>query len=240
MDASPDVLAERVRAKRTAIDNDLELLRVRVAQADPRRRFDRQQIREHASQIATVAAPAVAGALGLWIWSRRRRRVDSLHRLLVHGLRELYATEQALLPALDRMRRQASSEDLRGALARHRTATETHIERLERVFRSVDARPRPGSSAAVDAIVQDAKRLLARKVERDVRDAWLIATAQRIAHLQIAGFGTVRAYADTLGFVRAAELLQQILVEERATDEELTRLAERFVNPQTIRSSAAL
>lgn len=240
MDASPDVLAEAVREKRTAIDNDLELLRVRIEQADPRRRIDRRRVQETAKRVATKALPGVAAAAGLWVWSRRRRQVDTLHKLLVHGLTELYRAEHDLLPVLDTMQRQASSEELQRAFAQHRAETAGHIDRLVRVFRSVGARPRSGASSAIDAIVGDAKRLLARKVDRDVRDAWLIATAQRVEHFEIASYGTMRTYAETLAFVHAAQLLQQTLEEERAADEKLTHLAERFVNPRTIRSSPVM
>jgi ferritin-like metal-binding protein YciE len=229
MDASPEVLAETVRAKRVAIDNDLELLRVRLQNADPRR-----------IDIGTWAKrllPVAGGTAALWLWTRRRRRVDSLEQLLVHGLTDLYHAEHQLVPALDRMRVQATNVELEKALDHHRYETEGHIERLERVFRSVGAKPKRGSSAAIAAIVTDGERLLARKVDRDVRDAWLIATAQRIEHLEIANYGTVRTYAETLGFTFAAQLLQQTLEEERMADEKLTHLAERFVNPQSIRAS---
>lgn len=231
MDASPDALADTVRAKRAAIDNDIELLRVRVAKADPRRRID-------SGRVAKRALPLVAGAAALWMWRSRRRRVDSLEQLMVHGLRQVYDLEQQLLPVLDRMRAQAWDEELEHAFAQHRAETEGHIDRLQRVFRSVGARPRRGSATAIDAIVADGQRLLApRKVDRAVRDAWLIATAQRIEHVEIASYGTLRAYADTLGFTFAADLLQQTLEEERAADDTLTRLAERFVNLQSVRRS---
>lgn len=229
MDASPNVLAETVRAKRVAIDNDLELLRVRLQRADPRR-IDPMR-------WAKTVLPVAAGTAALWFWRTRRRRVDSLEQLLVHGLTHIYLAERQMVSALDRMRAQASNEELEKAFDHHRHETEGHIERLERVFRSVGARPKRGSSAAVAAIVNDAERLLARNVDRDVRDAWLIATAQRVEHLEIANYGTVRTYAETLGYTFAAQLLQQTLEEERATDERLTHLAERFVNPQTIRAS---
>jgi ferritin-like metal-binding protein YciE len=228
MDASPDALADTVRAKRVAIDNDIELLRVRLAKADPRRHMDPRR-------VATKALPIVAGAAALWMWRARRRRVDSLEQLLAHGLTQVYRAEQRMLPALDRLRAQAWDEELELAFAQHRGETEGHIDRLRRVFRSVGARPARGSWAAIDAIVSDGERLLARNVDRDVRDAWLIATAQRIEHLEIANYGTLRAYAETLGYTFAADLLQQTLEEERAADEKLTRLAERFVNLQSAR-----
>ena len=228
MDASPDVLAETVRAKRVAVDNDLELLRVTLKKADPRQRID-------ARRLAARALPAAAGAAALWLWRTRRRRVVSLHQLLVHQLSDLYRGEQQMLPALDRMGRQAWNEELEKAFVQHRAETEGHLERLERVFRSIGARPKRGSSSAVEAIIGEGERLLTRRVNRDVRDAWLIATAQRIEHLEIANYGTVRTHAETLGHIYAAQLLQQTLEEEKAADEKLTRLAERFINPQTIR-----
>jgi ferritin-like metal-binding protein YciE len=70
-----------------------------------------------------------------------------------------------------------------------------------------------------------------------VRDAWLIATAQRVEHLEIANYGTARTYAELLGHTYAAQLLQQTLDEERAADARLTQLAERFVNPQSLHES---
>jgi ferritin-like metal-binding protein YciE len=229
VDTSPDVLADTIRAKRVAIDNDLELLRVRIQKADPRR----IDIPTWAKRVL----PLVGGTAALWLWTRRRRRVVSLDQLLVYGLTDLYRAEHQLVSALDRMRALASDKELENAFGQHLSETVGHIERLERVFRSVGARPKRGSSAAVAAIIEDGDRLLTRKVDRDVRDAWLIATAQRIEHLEIANYGTVRTHAETLGYTFAAQLLQQTLDEERAADEKLTHLAERFVNPQSIRSS---
>ncbi len=80
---------------------------------------------------------------------------------------------------------------------------------------------------------------MARHMDRDVRDAWLIATAQRIEHLEIANYGTARTYAELLGHTYAAQLLQQTLDEERAADARLTQLADRFVNPQSLHESHA-
>jgi ferritin-like metal-binding protein YciE len=230
MDASPDVLADTIRAKREAIDHDLEQLRGKLAQADPRRRINPRQ-------LATKALPVVAGTAALWLWRTRRRRVRSLDQLLIHGLIDLYRTERQSLPALERMRTQAWNEELEQAFAQHRIQTEGQIQRLDRVFRAVGARPARGSSKALEAIIADGERLMARHMDRDVRDAWLIATAQRVEHLEIANYGTARTYAQLLGYTYAGQLLQQTLDEERAADERLTLLAERFVNPQTLHDS---
>jgi ferritin-like metal-binding protein YciE len=232
MDARPDVLAETVRAKRVAVDNDLELLRVRLQKADPRRIDVAKALRTAQPAIALLAA---SGAV-LW-WARRRRSYQTLEQLLVKELRDLYATEQVLVPALARMQAKATNPELKHAFEQHRIETEAQVERLVRVFRSVGARPGRGATHAVTGVVEEAERLLKRKVDADVRDAWLIASAQRIEHIEIANYGTARTFAATLGYSPAAQLLQQTLDEERRTDEKLTDLAERFVNPQSIRSA---
>jgi len=221
-DTNPQALADAVRAKRVSIDNDLELIRVRLQRLVPRRPFD-------ARRIARIALPVVAGA-GAMIWARRRRRVDSLELLLVHLLGELYRTETELVSALGAMRATAHDPDLRTALEQHRIETQGHVQRLERVFRSIGVRPKAARSGVVTSIAADSARLLKRRVHPDVQDAWLIATAQRIEHQEIAGYGTARAYAQTLGHLHAADLLAETLEEERMADAKLTHLAERFVN----------
>lgn len=221
-DTDPQALADAVRAKRVDVDNDLELLRVRLQKMDPRRRLD-------VRRIARFALP-IAASTGALLLMRRRRGVDSLGRLFIHLVGELYQTERDLLPALAMMAGKATDPDLRAAFAQHRLETEGHIERLERVFRSIGHKRRPRGSGIVPMITAESARLLKRRIDPDVRDAWLIATAQRIEHHEIAGYGTARAYAATLGHLDAAHLLQQTLEDERIADEKLTRLAERFVN----------
>lgn len=230
MDTSPDVLAEEVRLKRSAIDNDLELLRVKVQ----RHRPTRDDVRRWARRVA----PVVAGTAGLWWWTKRRRAVESLDELLAHALSDLYQSEQQMIPALEAMSERASDPELRSAFTAHALETAGHVDRLERVFRAIGAKPKRRRHAdAVGGLVDESERLLNRKIDPDVRDAWLTASAQRIEHVEISGYGTARTYAEMLGFERAAELLQATLEEERAADEKLTRIARRFINPQTIRSN---
>lgn len=229
MDSSPDVLADQVRMKRHAVDDDLELLRVRLQKSRP--------TSQDAIRWAQRVLPVVAGTLGVWWWSRRRGAVDTLDALLAHALHELYQGEQQLLPALERMAAQASDPELKKAFESHALETAVHVDRLERVFRTVGARPkRSGTAEGLAGIIADSDHLLKRKVDADIRDAWLIATAQRIEHVELSAYGTARTYAEMLGLDRAAQLLQETLEEERATDEKLTRIAKGFVNPQSMKS----
>lgn len=226
MDPTPDVLAGHVRMKRNAIDNDLELLRVKTQAADPR---------PMAAQWGKKALPFALGATAVWMWRRRRRAVTSLKDLLVHELVDLYRMERQLVGAFNGLAAAASNPDLVDLFRRQAEESQTHVARLDRALRSIRARPSRGTSGAVTALLEEGARLLRRRSDPDVRDAWLIATAQRMAHLQISNYGTARTFAETLGYTYAAELLQQALEEERAMDGQLTRLAERFVNLQTIR-----
>ncbi len=231
MDARPQALAETVRARRVAVDNDLERLRLQLRKADPR------QI--DLSRWARTAAPVVAGLAAVWFW-RHRRSVHSLDQLLEHELRDLYVAEEQLVPAFKRMSGQSGNPDLQVLLEQHWVNAKNHVARLERVFRSVGSRIARGGDDAISRVLHEGQRLLKRRVDADVRDAWLIATAQRVAHMQIASYGTARTFAETLGYTHAAQLLQQTLDEQKHADEQLTRLAERFVNPQAVRASSPI
>jgi ferritin-like metal-binding protein YciE len=181
-----------------------------------------------------VAAGA-AGAAAFWAWRRRRRSVRSLKGLLIQTLADLRATEIKSLPVLDRMRRTASNRDLANLFTTHHEETKGQIERLDRALRSIGEKPPRGNSSAIAALRDEAGSLLKRKANGDVRDASLIAIAQRAEHLEIAGYGTARTFALTLGYTYAAELLDETLEEERAMDAQLTSVAERFVNLESIR-----
>lgn len=235
MDATPEVLAEEVRARRIAVDNDLELLRVRMQNADPRR-LDVSRYTQYGKQYGKTILPVLAGIGAAWMWARSRRSVGSLEQLLRRELSNLYASEQLIIPALARMSKKATDPEVQKAFDQHRLETMGQVERLERVFRSIGARPSRGDSDAVSGVVAEAERLLKRRMDPNVRDAWLIASAQRVEHIEIANYGTARTFAEMLAYTQAAQLLQQTLEEEKNTDLKLTALAERFVNPKSIRT----
>jgi ferritin-like metal-binding protein YciE len=161
--------------------------------------------------------------------------VNTLQQLLVRELSDLYASERLQSRRLQALFAKASNPELKQALERHYSETLQHAERLERVFRAIGVRPGRGAEAGVSAMLEESTRLLRKTRDAGVRDAWLIAMAQRLEHMEIASYGTARTFAATLGYVPAAQLLQQTLEEERDADATLTRLAERFINPQLIR-----
>lgn len=227
MAESTDTALAEIRAKRQSIDNRLELIRVRMERMDPRR--------IPAKDVAMGALPVAALGIGAWAWKRRGRRMRSLDDLLAYGLRELYSAEAQIRDALPTMIAKATDPDLSHVFEQHLRETDAQIDRLYRVFRSVRVRPRRQTVAAIAGIVADTERLIRHKPRADVLDAALVTAAQRVEHYEIAAYGTVRTHADTLGYTYAADQLQQTLEEERAMDQRLTRLAERFINLDAMR-----
>jgi ferritin-like metal-binding protein YciE len=113
--------------------------------------------------------------------------------------------------------------------------TEKQVERLEQVFEELGEKPSGHHCKGMEGLIKEGEEMIKEKGDDSVRDAGLIAAAQRVEHYEIAGYGTVRTFADRLGMNDHAELLQRTLDEEGNTDERLTRLAERIVNPDAMR-----
>jgi ferritin-like metal-binding protein YciE len=217
-----------VRAKRIAIDNDLEVIRVRLRAADPRTADVRRW--------ALSAAPIAGGAALLWLWAKRRRPVRSLRQLLGRGLVDLYRTERQIVPALERLSGRIANPELREAVVRYRVEAQAHSERLERVLRAVGARRSRGKSEAAAGLLAEAHRLAHTKAAAAVRDAWAVGLVRRIVHLKVAAYGAVTSYAEALGESDAALLLRQTVDEEQAADERFAQLGERFVAPQVAKA----
>ncbi|MGH7477271.1 MAG: ferritin-like domain-containing protein [Longimicrobiales bacterium] len=161
--------------------------------------------------------------------------LDSLEKLFVQELRDLYHAEKQILRALPRMAKATEHEELRGAFEQHRQQTAEHVGRLERIFGDLDVAVRGKQCKGMEGIIEEGKEILEEDADPDVRDAALIAAAQRVEHYEIAAYGTVRTYAERLGHDNAARLLQQTLDEEGETDKKLTQIAERVVNPEAQR-----
>jgi ferritin-like metal-binding protein YciE len=162
--------------------------------------------------------------------------LDTLKKLYIDELKDLYSAENQILKALPRMAKAASSPELKQAFQTHLAETEAHVERLERVFESLEASPRGKKCVGMEGLIEEAKELIQEDPEPEVLDAGLISKAQHVEHYEIAGYGTVRAYALQLGEEQQAALLQETLDEEGATDKLLTGLAESAINLEAARA----
>lgn len=153
-------------------------------------------------------------------------KLTSLEKLFVHELKDLYSAENQLLKALPLMARAASSNDLRDGFESHLKETEGHVRRIEQIFEDLDYSPAGETCDAMAGLVSEGEELIEMEGEPAVKDAALIAAAQRVEHYEIAAYGTARTLARHLGNDKAVKLLQETLDEEGATDKKLTNLAE--------------
>jgi len=158
-------------------------------------------------------------------------KMDSLDILLEEELKDIYSAEKQLLKALPKLAKKASSDELRAALEEHLTVTEGQVTRLEEVFEALGKTAKAKTCKAMQGLIEEATEIMEEDADDAVMDAGIIAAAQKVEHYEIASYGTVRTWAKLCGEEDAAELLQQTLDEETEADQNLTELAESFVNP---------
>jgi len=156
--------------------------------------------------------------------------MTSLEDLFVEDLKDLYSAENQLIKALPRMAKAATNPQLKQAFERHLKETEGQVQRLERIFKSLGGSPKGKKCKAMEGLIEEAKELMSEDAEPEVMDAGLIGAAQKVEHYEMAGYGTVRTYAQLLGNEEAARQLQKTLDEEGMTDKKLTALAESLIN----------
>lgn len=161
-------------------------------------------------------------------------QMGTLQDLYVEELKDLYSAENQLLKALPKMAKAASSPGLRQAFESHLEETKVHVERLESIFEKLDESPKGKKCKGMEGLLEEGKEMIDEDAEEDVRDAGLIAAAQRVEHYEMAGYGCVRTYAKLLGDERAAKILQQTLDEEGDADKTLTQLAESEINVEAM------
>jgi ferritin-like metal-binding protein YciE len=155
---------------------------------------------------------------------------STLQDLLIETLRDSYNAEKQLIKALPKMAKAAKAEELKAAFNEHLAVTKEQVTRLEQVFQEFEVPVRGKHCVAMEGLIEEGKELIEADIEPDVLDAGLIAAAQKVEHYEIAAYGTLRTWAEMLGFNRAAELFQTTLDEEAEADETLTQLAETLVN----------
>jgi ferritin-like metal-binding protein YciE len=159
-------------------------------------------------------------------------KLDSLEPLMIEELRDLLDAEKQVTKALPKMARAASSDELRMAFEEHLEQTNHQVERLNEVFDQIGQPARGKKCEAMQSLIEEGEQMLEEADEGPMRDALLIAAAQKVEHYEMAAYGTARTYANLLGHSDAAELLEQTLNEEKQTDRRLTDIAESVSNPQ--------
>lgn len=152
--------------------------------------------------------------------------LNSLRDLLVEELRDLYNAEGQLVKALPKMAKAASHDELREGFEEHLEQTRGHVDRLERCFKILGEKAKGKTCHAMQGLVEEGKEAIEEEAADEIRDAMLIGAAQRVEHYEIAAYGTARAFAQTLGETKVADLLQETLDEEGETDKKLTALSE--------------
>jgi ferritin-like metal-binding protein YciE len=161
-------------------------------------------------------------------------KLDTLQKLFLQELRDLYHAEGQLLKALPKMAEGATSEELRNAFETHLKETEEHIERLEEVFELLGETPRGKVCNAMKGLIEEGSEILEEDGEDSVLDAGIIVAAQKVEHYEMAAYGSVRTFAELLGHTEAVELLQATLDEEAAANELLNNLAKEIINPDAL------
>ena len=156
--------------------------------------------------------------------------IQTMDDLFVHTLRDVYYAEQKIVKALPKMIEKASAQGLREGFETHLEETRGHVSRLEQVFEKHGSQAKAVDCPAIDGNVREAEELASEIGDKDVLDAGLAAAAQAVEHYEISRYGSLVAWASELGRDDCAELLQQTLDEEKATDAKLTKLAEERVN----------
>ncbi len=151
--------------------------------------------------------------------------VNTIDRLFLEELSDLYSAEHQLTKALPKLAKMATSNQLQTALEHHLRETEGHVQRLEQVFKAVGEKPSSKTCEGMKGILAEGESSVKSAEEGNLRDLAIVAGGNRVEHYEMAAYGTVRAYAERLGKSQIVELLEKTLQEEKAADKKLTECA---------------
>lgn len=160
--------------------------------------------------------------------------IESLQDLYLEELRDLYNAEHQIIKALPQMAKGAHNPELRSAFEQHLQVTREQVRRLDSIFSELDQKPTGKKCKGMEGLLEEGSEMLKEEGDPDVKDAALIAAAQKVEHYEIASYGTVRNYARQLGLKNQVDLLQRTLDEEGETDKRLSTLAESGINEQAL------
>jgi ferritin-like metal-binding protein YciE len=154
----------------------------------------------------------------------------TMHDLMIAELKDLYSAETQLVKALPNLVRGARTPSLSKAFEDHLEQTHEHVARLEQIFDIIGKSPRGTKCKGMEGLLAEAADMLGEDGDDTVRDAGIIASAQRVEHYEIAAYGSTLAFATLLAHSEVAELLEMTLNEEKAADALLSSIAEDEVN----------
>jgi ferritin-like metal-binding protein YciE len=158
--------------------------------------------------------------------------VGSLEKLYVDQLRDIYDAENQLVRAIPKMAKAATSPELRAAFEDHLEKTRGHVRRLDEIFQSLGHPSKGKSCKAMIGLIEEGDEILKGDIDASLKDAGLIAAAQKVEHYEIASYGTLRTFAEYRGDHQAAQSLQKTLDEEYEADKTLTKVAQSQINAQ--------
>ena len=160
--------------------------------------------------------------------------INNLSELFTSDIQYLYSAEKQISTNLSKLANFASSDEVKNIIEKHKKENKEHLRRLEEIGETLGIKLEDKQSHGIEGIIREADEILNKQSIMDpyVMDAALIATAQRIQHYEIAAYGTLRTYANLLGYKEASNYFQKSLEEERETDAKLTEVAVNLINPR--------
>lgn len=166
-------------------------------------------------------------------------KIETMEDLLLAQIQDLYDAEQRLVKALPKMAEATTSSQLRQAFTSHLSETKGQVERLERIFDELREDPKATTCDAMKGLIKEGETVISDTDQSPVRDAGLIAAANRVEHYEIAAYGSARTFAETLGLANVARLLEETLQEEKKADQTLTQIGENVVNDNAMQTKVA-
>jgi ferritin-like metal-binding protein YciE len=157
-------------------------------------------------------------------------KLNTLKDLYFHELKDLFSAEQQIVKALPKMMKAAASKELAAGFQEHLVQTREHVQRLEEIMSRHEQTTRGPKCKGMEGLLEEGAEMIEQEADDEVKDAGLIAAAQRVEHYEIAGYGTARTYAGLLDDQEGEKLLGLTLEEEKQTDQKLSKLAKSSIN----------
>jgi len=155
--------------------------------------------------------------------------MESVREMLVEQMRDLYDAEKQLVKALPKLAKTASNEQLKQAFEEHLEQTRGHVQRLEQAFEALDEKPRSKSCEAMKGLIEEGKEQMEEDFSDALKDSAIIGAAQKVEHYEIAGYGTLKSWARSIGLDEVAQLFEETLDEEKEADQKLTEVASEIL-----------